>query len=153
MRLEQSFVEGEAVKILSEGNTTELQYLLSVVPTFVKEVLRQSPDTWKIYGCYWWNLQELIRNYAPKQYRVFIQFVGGEDAIGTNEEIKKEYDCESDMNNWVAAQMYVEYRAEARQLQDPLHKFVYRDGRTRDYNPAIGFMSEAQPIENTEVEE
>lgn len=150
MKLEKVFVSQKALEVLETNATTELNFLSKAIPVLVTDILMQSPETWKWYGCYWWNLQEVIRQHAPREYRDYIRYLGGEDAIGKDDEVKAIYDYGSDMNNWIAAQIYLEYRAELHQIHDPLHVFVSNDGRTRDYNPDIGFMSAHKDVDNIE---
>jgi len=98
---------------------------------------------WKNYGMYWWNLQDIIKNYAPKDYRDYVRAVGGEDEFGRDDEIKKMYDYGSDMYNWVAAHWYLEYRVSLYQFgAENAHDHFTEDGDHRQYVPGVGFVDE-----------
>lgn len=143
MRIDKEFVVEEAQRILEENKETQLQFLERVVPGFIKDVLLQGPDYWKNYGMYWWNLQDILKNYAPKEYREYVRAVGGEDEFGADDEIKKEYDYGSDMYNWVAAHWYLEYRVNSYQLgAENAHDHFTEDGDHRQYVPGVGFVDE-----------
>jgi hypothetical protein len=94
---------------------------------------------------YWWNVQEIFKNYAPKEYRKFLDFVGGEEMIGRDEEIREQYDYGSDMYNWVAAQLYINGRADQMELGDEYsHEHETPEGDSRMYKPGIGFVDERE---------
>jgi len=85
---------------------------------------------------YWWNLQDILKNYAPSEYRNYVRAVGGEDEFGADEEMKKAYDYGSDVYNWVAALTYRAYREESWQFgASNTHEYMTDDGEVRQYGP------------------
>jgi hypothetical protein len=143
MRIDKTVVVEEAERILEENKETQLQFLERVVPGLIKEVLLQDPDYWKNYGMYWWNLQDIRKNYAPKEYRAYVRATGGEDEFGADEEIKKEYNYGTDMYNWVAAHLYVDYRVKSYQFgAGNAHQHTTEEGDIRQYVPGVGFVDE-----------
>ena len=136
MRINKEFVVEEAQRILEENKETQLRFLERVVPGFIKDELLQYPDYWKNYGMYWWNLQDILKNYAPSEYRNYVRAVGGEDEFGADEEMKKAYDYGSDVYNWVAALTYRAYREESWQFgASNTHEYMTDDGEVRQYGP------------------
>lgn len=143
MKIDREFVVEKAQETLRKTKETEQQYLRRVTPGFIQKVLLQTIDFWKNFGMYWWNAQEILKQYAPRQYRNFLSAVGGEEAIGKDDEIKKQYDYGSDMYNWVAAQLYIQDRADQMEMGDENgHEHETPEGDIRLYVPGTGFVNE-----------
>jgi hypothetical protein len=140
--IEKKFVEKEARKILKDQNTTERTFLSQSAPKLVNNVLLKQPhDFWNNFGMYWWNLETILREYAPKDFRKFVQSIGGEDFLGRDDDTKKQYDYGTDMFNWVAALSYLEWRADNYQTGGGnVHTTTDNKGNERDYVPSIGFV-------------
>jgi hypothetical protein len=144
MKIDREYVAEKVQETLGETKEIEREYLKRVTTGFIERMLLQSRGFWKNYGMYWWNMQDVLKNYAPREYREFIQAIGGEDEIGKDDEIKKQYDYGSDMYNWVAAQLYIQDRADSMQLGDEnSHAYEVPDGDIRSYIPGTGFVDEA----------
>jgi len=138
----KEYVREESKKVLRTTNETEKEFLERVMPKFIEFLKEQSPTFWKNYGMYWYNLKELMKNYAPKQYREYVRFVGGEDNLGNDIETGKEYDYGSDIDNWTSAQLYLMQRAENFELgDDNLHLVTDEDWETKIYDPEVGFIN------------
>jgi len=141
--MNKEVVVEEAQRILEENKETQLQFLERAVPRFIKDELLQEWDYWKNFGMYWWNLQDILKNYAPREYREYVRAVGGEDEFGADEDMKKAYDYGSDMYNWVAALTYRDYREESWQFgASNTHEHMTEDGELRQYVPGVGFIDE-----------
>ncbi len=143
MMIPKEFVTEKSHQILEERGETELKFLSSAVPAFVKDLLTKAPDFWKNFGMYWWNLMAVMENYAPREFRQYAQMVGGQEQFGRDDEIRREYDYGTDMFNWVAAMLYLEFRIESYQLgADNPHYVTDEYGNERAYIPSVGFVNE-----------
>jgi hypothetical protein len=142
--LDQSFIEKEANKILESKSQNENQFLKEAVPNCIDWLMKQTQDFWKNYGMYWFNFQDVLQNHDPRKFREFLQFVG-EDSLGNDEDMKKEFDYGRDIYNWTAAQLYLEQRFNEMKIgADTPHEYFTDGEETKQYDPSIGFITEQE---------
>ncbi len=87
---------------------------------------------------YWYNLQDLIRLYAPNEYRSYADYIGGEELFGLDSEIKKEYDMGTEFHNWIAAQFYLEIRIATMEFGISPHQHEDANGEIFEYITGVG---------------
>ena len=134
--IDKQYVENETRDILSrKGNESEF---LATAAKDQIQWLREEPMRWKWYGPYWFNLADVLKRYAPKEFHDFMRAQGSE-VEEFDEDIKKRYDFGSDMNNWVAALTYLDVRAESYEINSPTHLVEDEEGNERSYTMDSGF--------------
>ena len=147
--LEQKYVEKQAINILEEKGQTELQFLRDAAPNLIKWLMQQPADYWKNYGMYWFNLAEVLRNHDPKGWRAFLEYIGGEDSLNEDEDVKKEFDYGSDIYNWTAAAMYLDSRIDQyKEGADNPHDYFDDNEEARPYDPSVGFIGEQNDVQS-----
>lgn len=140
----KELVQQEATEVLEEQELTELTFLNGVAKTTISFLKSETPDFWKNYGMYWWNMMEILKQHDPRGFREYAAMVGGEQVFGKDEEMRKKYDYGSDALNWIAAQMYLEERAESGLGPETPHYHVDEDENERAYIPSVGFVDERE---------
>lgn len=142
--IQQKYIEEQSAKILEDQKKSETQFLREAVPNLLNWLMTQPPEFWKSYGMFWFNLQDVLQNHAPQKYREYVAYVG-EDNFGKDDDIKKEFDYGSDINNWTAALIYLEQRInDYRVGVDEPHDYFDKNEEIKHYDPSIGFIDASE---------
>ena len=131
-------VQTEALN--ARGERSENEYL-DLMAKNISRDLGHERDYWRNYGPYWWNLADVLRGYAPKEWRLFMSYAE-DGADGNDEEVKSLYDYGSEILNIVVAQMYLLRRAANFELGGRNVHYVesMKDDEGHPYRPGLGYL-------------
>jgi len=131
-------VQAKVEEILTSQQTTPYKFLTSATKNCIGFLLEQGQNYWQNFGAYWYGLSDVLKNYAPKEYRQYVQAVRIDEGI-IYEDVKKLFDYGSDMENWVAALEYLEYRHSTQELNGE-HQYIEHDDEMKEFSLLSGFV-------------
>ncbi|MGA7161998.1 MAG: hypothetical protein WBZ48_13435 [Bacteroidota bacterium] len=140
MKFGHKLIKEKGNEILQKQSCTEIEFLQRVIPIFAKDLLEKGQNYWTEFGMYWYNLQDVIRHYAPKEYRSYADYIGGEELFGADSKIKKEYDMGTEFHNWIAAQFYLDIRFATMEFGNSPHQHEDADGEIFEYVTGVGII-------------
>jgi hypothetical protein len=133
-------VQTEAHNILTEQNTTEYKFLVENSKKMIEFLKEKAPNFWQNFGAYWFNFAGVLQNYSPREFRDYVKSVGI-DIEEVDEQIKKDFDYGSDINNWIAGMEYLQQRVAMQELNGEPQE-IEVNGEVKYYSPAKGFIEE-----------
>lgn len=138
-------VEEEAKEVLERVAKPEAAFLAQNTRRVLAWLDESPMDSWNAFGPYWWNLADVLKNHAPREYREFLTRVGELGPQGEDEDIKKKFDYKNDLLNITAALMYLEERSNEMSTGASIpHLVEDENGEEKQYIPSRGFIEEEE---------
>jgi hypothetical protein len=146
--ISKSCVQKEAKRVIRKSRKSVEEFLSEACRTVLEWLNEQPHHGWYSFGPYWWNLRDVLKNHAPKEFLQFVAHAREEESVGEDSSVKSRYDYGRDLLNYAAALMYLEERVNDVTLDTGVpHLVENENGEEKQYVASIGFIEDEEFFE------